>query len=77
MRKIYRITYCPKGRWLLCGGKKMQVFRLQRDAVKKGVQICHHHEACGRLTQLVLHGRKHIRWERTYPRKSDPRKSKG
>lgn len=77
-RSVYRITLAEGNRWILTGGAIPRVIRLQRTAIAKGVQVCRFIAKRGGLSQLVLHGRNgRIRWERTYPRKSDPRRTKG
>ena len=79
-RAIIRVIR-PTGRdrWCVCIGVLELPHKTQRDALREAVTMAYRHIFCaGRLSQVVLHGKDgRIRWERTYPRSSDPKRSKG
>lgn len=47
------------------------------DAVLEGRRICLDAAARGEWAQLRVYGPRGLQYERTYPRKSDPKRSKG
>lgn len=57
--------------------RNAQWVRRKRDAVSQGVHWCHGHVEAGGRAQLRVYGHQGLQHERTYPRSSDPRKSKG
>ena len=51
--------------------------RRKDKAVARGRHWCRAHAAAGGRAQLRVYGPRGLQYERTYPRSSDPRKSKG
>lgn len=76
-RLVIRIT--PAGRQWRVRGPGLDILSLfdQAATVSRWAAVCRAYAAAGCLVQLVLHGRRRILWERTYPRSSDPRRSRG
>lgn len=51
--------------------------RIKRGAVNQGVCWCVAHAEAGGRAQLRVYGPRGLQYERTYPRSSDPRRSRG
>ena len=79
-RAIIRVMR-PAGRprWCVCIGVLELPHKTQADALREAITMAYRHIFCpARLAQVVLHGKDgRIRWERTFPRSSDPRRSEG
>lgn len=57
---------------------RLAVWQERKDrAVTCGVTWCRAHADAGGLAQLRVYGPRGLQYERTYPRSSDPRASKG
>lgn len=80
-RIIIRVQHDAKaGQWRVKVGPTVQGARYARqiDAIAHGRRVVASYVQSGLLCQLVLHGvNGQIRWERTYPRSSDPRRHRG
>lgn len=58
-------------------GEYVPFFRLKRDAVRTAKRYCLLCESTGKWAQLRVYGPRGLQYEHTYPRKSDPKHSKG
>lgn len=78
-RRIFRITFQPQQHpqpWAVeCFDGAVLRFDLQTLAIHEAIRRARAEWRGGNPSQVVLHGRERIRWERTYGR--DPRRSKG
>lgn len=76
-----RVEVCPSDRglwWKVVTPGKVYRTTTQRDAIRWAVQWCRAEAAAGkRLTLKIKRPNGKIRDERTYPRSSDPKRSKG
>lgn len=80
MKRI-RVEVCPSDRglwWKVVTPGKVYRTTTQRDAIRWAVQWCRAEAAAGKhLTLKIKRPNGKIRDERTYPRSSDPKRSKG
>lgn len=84
MAKRIRLEVCPQGkraarRWKLTkAGELRAEFERQRDAIKAAITLATQMILRGELVTLkIKRPNGQIREERTYPRGSDPRRTKG
>lgn len=84
MAKRIRLEVCPQGKraarpWKLTkAGKVHAQFDRQRDAIKAAITLATQMIMRGELVTLkIKRPNGEIREERTYPRGSDPRRTKG
>lgn len=79
-RTVFRVEFdAPRKAWVFTVGRMVITQdRTQRLVLGDAVNFAECLHDLGRLAQIVVHGKDgRIKLERTYPRSSDPRRTKG